>query len=235
MSYNEMAKERLYVKRINQSLIRESAFTELRKMILSQEIKPGEKLNEKEVAEQLGVSRTPVREAFHKLELEGLVEIFPRRYCLVKGVTHSCIREIHLIRSQLEPMAAYHAVDHLTDESLEELTMLIHRTKELMDEGNAQRIMELNDRFHRTINEASNLPRIVSILSNMQDYIESFRYSFISRPELAQRSINEHEEILAALKERNKELVKMLVSKHLEGIAEYEDVILDDLKPIPYF
>jgi DNA-binding GntR family transcriptional regulator len=221
------------MKKISNTLIRENAFAELRRMILSQEIKPGEKLNEKEVAEQLGVSRTPVREAFHKLELEGLVEIFPRRYCLVKGVTHGCIREIHLIRSQLEPMAAYHAVDHLSDEDIDQLSSLIEKTKELMVEGNAQKIMELNDQFHRTINEASNLSRIVSILNNMQDYIVSFRYSFISRPELAQRSIDEHEEILFALRKRDKELVKKLVTQHLEGISEYEDVILEDLKPVP--
>ncbi|TQR12726.1 GntR family transcriptional regulator [Psychrobacillus soli] len=218
------------MKILDNPLIRESAFNQLRKMILSQEIKPGEKLNEKEVAEQLGVSRTPVREALHKLELEGLVEIFPRRYCLVKGVTHECIREIHLIRSQLEPIAASIAVNNLTNEDLERLDNLIKLSVEFASKGNVEKIMEANDEFHQIINRASNLSRIIAILENMHDYVEAFRYSFMSRTDLVKRSIEEHQEILAALQTRDKELVKKIVTKHLEGITEYEEVILEDMK-----
>lgn len=217
------------MKKINNPLIRESAFTELRKMILSKEIKAGAKLNEKELAEQFGVSRTPVREALHKLELEGLVEIFPRRYCLVKGVTHECIREIHLIRLQLEPIAAYHAVDNLSDIDIKTLENLVNQSKVFAERKDIPGIMSMNDEFHRIINEASQLSRIISILDNMHDYVESFRYSFMSRSDLAQRSLEEHSEILEALKNRDKELTKILVIKHLQGITEYEEVILEDM------
>jgi DNA-binding GntR family transcriptional regulator len=220
------------LKPIENPLIRESAFIQLRKLILTQEIKPGEKLNEKEIADRLGVSRTPVREALHKLELEGLIEIFPRRYCLVKGVTHECIREIHLIRSNLEPIAAYNAVDNLSNEDLEHLALLVKKSSVFASKGNIQEIMNVNDEFHQIINKASNLPRIILILDNMHDYVESFRYSFMSRPDLAQRSIEEHHDILAALQTRDKDLVKRLVTKHLEGITEYEEVILEDMKQL---
>lgn len=227
MSYN-FKKGDVVMITIKNPLIRESAFIQLRKLILSQEIKQGEKLNEKDLAEKLGVSRTPVREALHKLELEGLVEIFPRRYCLVKGVTHECIREIHLIRSQLEPIAASNAVGNLTNGDLDRLDLLIKRS--VAAKGNVEKIIEANNEFHQIINKASNLPRIIAILENMHDYVESFRYSFMSRPDLVKRSIEEHQEILFALHNRDQDMVKSLVTKHLEGITEYEEVILEDMK-----
>lgn len=231
MSYNKIHERSEYgIKKISSTLIREDVFNQLRQKILSQEFKPGEKLTEKDLASQLGISRTPVREALHKLELEGLVEIYPRRFCLVKGVTLECIHEIHLIRSQLEPVAAYYAVDNLTDDDLDDLFILLQKASSFATSNNIDELVKTNNEFHRKINEASNLPRIIAILENMNDYIEFFRYSFMSRPELAKRTIKEHERILSALQARDKEAVKKLVSTHLEGITEYEEVVLENMK-----
>lgn len=218
------------MRKLNTLLIRESAFNELRRMILSHELKAGEKLREKELAEQLGVSRTPIREALHKLELEGLVEIYPRRYCLVKGVTHESIHEIHLIRCQLEPLAAFHATTLLTEEEIGRLEDLIKQSEEYVKTLHIKGMMSTNDEFHETINRASNLPRIISILENQHDYVESFRHSFMSREELAIRSLEEHRGILTAIKERQPDLVRELVRQHLEGIFDYEDVVLEDME-----
>lgn len=215
--------------KVESELIRESVFTQLRKRILSQEIKAGEKLNEKDLAEKLGVSRTPVREALHKLELENLVEIFPRRYCLVKGISFESIHEIHLIRSQLEPIAAYYAIDNLTEKDLEYLENLLEQSTFFAEKNNTEKLMSINGEFHQLIYRASHLPRIVNILENMHDYFESFRSSFMSRPDLVQRSLEEHHEILIALKEKDREKVKDSYQKHLEGVLDYEGVILEDL------
>lgn len=230
MSYDVNERSGNQIEKITNTLIRESVFTQLRKKILSQEFKPGEKLNEKDLADQLGISRTPVREALHKLELEGLVEIFPRRFCLVKGVTFECIHEIHLIRSRLEPIAAYFAVDNLTDADLIELSQILVKSSYFANNNDIDNLVKTNNEFHKKINEASNMPRIVTIIENMNDYIEFFRYSFMLRPELVKRSIEEHESILKALQNRDKEEVKELFTKHLEGISEYEEVVLEDMK-----
>ncbi|WP_221568369.1 GntR family transcriptional regulator [Alkalihalobacillus sp. TS-13] len=210
--------------------IRESVFRQVRKDILNHSLKPGDKIIEADLADQLGVSRTPVREALHRLEQEGLVEIHPRKFCLVKGVTSDCIKEIHLIRSQLEPLAARYAVDHLTDDELHYLKMLIRQSEKYAETLDVESLMRVNDEFHQTIIKASKFTRIIKILENMHDYVVSFRYSFMSRKGLVNRSIKEHHEIYEALANRDKEAVQKAVSNHLKGISEYEEVVLEDLE-----
>jgi len=209
--------------------IRDTVFKQLRKSILNQEFKPGDKLVELDLANQLGVSRTPVREALHKLELEGLVEIHPRKYCLVKGITYECIFEINLIRSHLEPVAARHAVDYLNENDLCHLEVLLEQSVKYHELRNVDKLMQVHDEFHQTIIKASRLERIIKILENMHDYVVSFRYCFLSRTDLAERSIIEHKAILPALKQRDKEAVQYLYKKHLEGIFEYEKVVMEDI------
>ncbi len=213
--------------------IRETVFLNLRKMILDGTFQPGEKLNEKVVASELGVSRTPIREAMYKLEQEGLVKIVPRKYTEVIGITDESISEIHRIRAALEPIAAYEAVNNLTQEEINELERLWFLSKEYFQSNDINNLMKTNDQFHSIISEASRLPKVVNILRNMHDYVEVFRYSFMSRPELAERSINEHKKILDAIRVRSSNLVKKLVIEHLEGIFEYEKVILEDMKRKP--
>lgn len=215
---------------INIMSVRESVFISLRRMILDGTFQPSERLNEKILADRLGVSRTPIREAMYKLEQEGLVRIVPRKYTEVIGITDESITEIHMIRSALEPIAAYEAVDNLTQGEIEELSKLWSKSLEYFKVQDIENLMNTNDQFHSLISEASKLPKIINILSNMHDYVEIFRYSFMSRSDLAERSINEHKKILDAIRSRNKKLVKQLVSEHLEGIFEYEKVVLEDMR-----
>lgn len=218
------------MKIINTMPIRETVFINIRRMILEGKFYSGEKLNEKVLADMMGVSRTPIREAMYKLEQEGLVRIVPRRYTEVIGITDESISEIHKIRSALEPIAAYEAVNNLSQEEIDNLSVIWSRSLEYFKENDVENLMKTNDQFHLIINEASNLPKIVNILSNMHDYVEVFRHSFMSRKELAERSVNEHKKILDAIRSRNRRLVKQLVVEHLEGIFEYEKVVLEDMK-----
>lgn len=216
--------------KINSLSIRESVFTLLRQDILYQRRKPGEKLIEAKLAEDLGVSRTPIREALHKLELEGLVDILPRKHTVVKGVTLESIKEIHLIRSQLEPMAARYAVDQLSQEELTFLESLVDKSVTLAEAHDVEGLVQVNDQFHQGIIKASKLDRTIKILENMHDFVVSFRYSFMSRDDLVQRSIEEHRAILEALKQRDKDKVEELAYVHLKGISEYEVVVHEDIQ-----
>ncbi|MCE7792910.1 GntR family transcriptional regulator [Salipaludibacillus sp. CUR1] len=218
------------MKKVETLSIRETVFKQLRAMILNNELNPGDKLSEAELAEQLGVSRTPVREALHKLELEDLIVIKPRKYCLVKGITSESINEINLIRSQLEPVAARCSVDYLTDEDLKYIGELLDEAINHFESNDVDSLSKAHDEFHSLIIKASNLKRTIKILENLHDYIYSFRYSFMARPDLVQRSIYEHHDIYEALKERDKDKVERLFRNHLEGVLEYENVVLEDMK-----
>lgn len=214
--------------KINNLPIREQIFKKVRMMILNYELKPGDKLIEGQLAEQLGVSRTPVREALHRLEEEGLIEIFPRRYCLVKGITIDSIHEINLIRANLEPLTAVIAVEKLTDEDLTKLDNILSQSKRALSEKDIENLILLNDEFHNLIIQSANLPRITKLLENLQDYYMFFRRSYMKKDELAERTMKEHFEILTALKSRDKDLVEKAYKHHVGGIFEYEYVAVSD-------
>lgn len=214
--------------KINNLPIREQIFKKVRMMILNYELKPGDKLIEGQLAEQLGVSRTPVREALHRLEEEGLIEIFPRRYCLVKGITIDSIHEINLIRANLEPLTAVIAVEKLTDEDLTKLDNILSQSKRALSEKDIENLILLNDEFHNLIIQSANLPRITKLLENLQDYYMFFRRSYMKKDELAERTMKEHFEILKALKSRDKDLVEKAYKHHVGGIFEYEYVAVSD-------
>lgn len=218
------------MKKINPPLIRETVFREIRMKILFGEFKPGDKIIEMELAEQLGVSRTPVREALHKLELEQLVRIIPRKHCLVIGLTDENIKEIHMIRSVLEPLAASAAVKNITGAQLDHLDNLLTSCEHYLALNHTEKLIAINNEFHNTIIMASNLTRVIDILENLHDYVERFRITFMSDKALAERSLHEHQAILSALKKRDATLVYKVVENHLKGIFEYEDIILETMK-----
>lgn len=232
MSYNENefregGYEEVMVEAIKPQSIREMVFKTIRKEILLGRKKPGEKLIEAELAKSLGVSRTPVREALHKLEQEGLVEVFPRKHCLVIGITDKGIEEINLIRASLEPAAAKKAVNHLTDRQLKEMEELLNQSEAFFRKNDIKNLLQVHDKFHQMIISASRLPRVIQILENMHDYIVRFRISFLSHPELVSRSLREHRMILKAIKERDEDKVEMIFKEHLFGISEYANVALE--------
>ncbi|WP_462420598.1 GntR family transcriptional regulator [Salinicoccus sp. Marseille-QA3877] len=212
------------VQDINNMPIREQVFKKLRQMILSYELKPGDKIIEGKLAQTLEVSRTPVREALHRLEEEGLIEIFPRRHCLVKGITIDSIHEINLIRAKLEPEAAVIATDKLSRKDLKFLESVLLRSRVAFNKNDIKTMIELNDEYHNVIINSAELPRIEKMLENLQDYFMAFRYAFMGKRELAERTLKEHEDILEALKSRDKDVVKEIYEKHVYGILDYEYV-----------
>ncbi|WP_078379791.1 GntR family transcriptional regulator [Sutcliffiella halmapala] len=208
--------------------IASEVFDQLRVKIISGELKNGERLVEMELAKYLGISRTPVREAIQRLEQEGLVEILPRKHCLVKGITFESINEIILIRSLLEPTAARVAATKITDEQLLKLKSYLEMSEMYFQHGRVDELIKVHDLFHAEIIKTSGLNRLVSILENLHDYIVHFRLSFLSRPHLVERSIKEHFEIYEALCSRDPDRVEKVFIKHLSGIKDYAKVVIED-------
>lgn len=213
---------------INNKPIREQVFIKIRFMILNYELKPGDKIYESEISRELGVSRTPVREAFHRLEEEGLLTIYPRRYCLVNGITIDSIHEINLIRANLEPLTAKIAAEKLTEEELNNLEDILDMSKKAYDNDDIETMVNLNDDFHNIIIHSAKLPRITKLLENLQDYYMIFRYSYMRKKNLALRTLEEHSDIIEALKTRDKEYVEEVYKRHVNGILEYEYVAVNE-------
>ncbi|MFD4819638.1 GntR family transcriptional regulator [Peribacillus butanolivorans] len=203
-------------------------FDQLKLKIINGELKNGERLVEMNLAKEMGVSRTPVREAVQRLEQEGLVEILPRKHCVVKGITFEAINEIVLIRSLLEPTAARVAASKITDEQLLKLKSYLEQSEMYFQQGRIEDLMKVHDLFHAEIIKASGLNRLINMLENLHDYIVHFRYSFLRRPHLVERSIKEHSEIYEALCSRDEDRVEKVFIKHLSGITDYEKVVLED-------
>ena len=136
--------------------LRGRVFNKIREDILSGKYKENDELKEIAIGEELGVSRTPVREAFRQLELEGLIQIVPNKGAYVPGITIEDVKDIYMIRSKLEGLCAAWACEHITDEQLEEMEENIYLAKFHAERGHFEQMAELDSRFHEILYESCN-------------------------------------------------------------------------------
>lgn len=190
----------------------EAVVARLRDAILRNELAPGTRLRQNDVARRFGVSTTPVREAFAQLQAEGLVRIDPHRGAVVFHPTTEDLAECYLIREELESLAVLRAVPKLTPDLLDELQGLITQMRKLRrhDEW-----VELNDRFHLTLYEASGLPRLCSMIRNLRDASAAYIYMFVVRQPPSARTDDEHQEIIDAAREQDADRAEQAVRTHL--------------------
>jgi len=194
-------------------------FHTIRENILSGEYQPNEELKEKSIGEELGVSRTPVREALRQLELEGLVSIIPNKGAYVVGITRKDMQDIYEIRGRLEGLCANWAASNITKEQLDELDEIVFLAEFHAKKGNAEQLVELDDKFHETLYKASNSKELGRVLSDFHHYLQRVRKVSLRDVERAKQSNKEHMMIVEALKERNCELAEKLASEHIFSTA----------------
>lgn len=197
--------------------LREVVFDTLREAIISGVLRPGERLMETPLAEELGVSRTPIREAIRKLELEGFVVMFPRKGAYVAGISLKGIADVFEVRAALEALAVGLAAERITDEELEGLERVIVRKKESIDEGDVSRFIESDMKFHDTLYRASRNQRLMQILSNLQDEIHRFRSVSLAYPGRMQVAMEEHRKIIEAVADRDIARAQDLAWEHIEN------------------
>ncbi|MCQ2505987.1 MAG: GntR family transcriptional regulator [Lachnospiraceae bacterium] len=188
---------------------------DMREDMLYGKYKENEELKENAIGTELGVSRTPVREALRQLELEGLVKIIPNKGAYVTGISQKDIQDIYAIRSYLEGLAAKWACDNITDEHLdemEEITYLaeFHIKKEMWD-----KIVELDNRFHELIYQASGSKILEHELTAFHHYVERVRRISLAKAERAHNANEEHKRILGAIKAHDKVLAEKLAHDHI--------------------
>jgi len=205
------------IKLDNYKPLREIVFEHLREAILSGRLKPGERLMEVQLAEEMGVSRTPVREAIRKLELEGLAIMIARRGAYVSDLSIKDIAETFEIRTALESLAAGLAAERISPEGLEQLERILVQIGECMEDENADRLAELDERFHAILYAASRNQRLSQIVSNLREQINRFRKTSLSTPGRFRAVFQEHKRITEAISEGNSALAQALAKEHMEN------------------
>lgn len=201
--------------------LRGKVFAKLREDILSGVYKENEELREITIGEELGVSRTPVREALRQLELEGLVKIIPNKGAYVTGITPKDVRDIYKIRSMLEGLCARWATEHITEEQtieLEEIILLSEFHQKKATGERAEQVSVLDGRFHEVLYEASNSRILNHVLSDFHKYVKGARILSIGSMDRAEKSIDEHRQILEAIKKKDKDLAEELANQHIMNV-----------------
>ena len=200
--------------------LRGKVFESIREDILSGRYEQNTELKEAAIGAELGVSRTPVREALRQLELEGLVTIIPNRGAYVNMITAKDVQDIYVIRSMLEGLCVRWATEHITQEQLEELDEIILLSEYHMDKGHSDQLTELDGRFHQILYEASQSRILDHVLSDFHKYVQLARRTSVKTEERAIKSIGEHNEILNAIKAKDAEKAGNLATIHIMHVME---------------
>jgi DNA-binding GntR family transcriptional regulator len=206
---------------INEYLpLRDVVFHTLRQAILRGELEPGERLMEIHLAERLGVSRTPIREAIRKLELEGLVVMIPRRGAVVASITEKDLQDVLEVRRTLEVLAAEVACDRITPELLEELEKAEKDFQALKDTEDVTELAAADVHFHEVIYSATDNPRLISILNNLREQMYRYRLEYLKDHESHERLNRDHQEIYTAIKNGDKSTVRAIIIEHIDNQRE---------------
>ena len=195
--------------------LREVVFLTLRQAIITGEFSPGERLMEVSLARQLGVSRTPVREAIRKLELEGLVIMIPRKGAQVAHITEKSLRDVVEVRMVLEEYAVALACERISPQGCEELARLHREFTDAVDRGEILDIAEKDEHFHDVIFQATQNDRLISIINNLREQFYRYRLEYVK--DIRQRStlVTEHMALLNAIREGNQQEAKAIMRTHL--------------------
>ena len=207
--------------------LRGRVFHKLREDILSGKYEDYEELKEVAIGEEMGVSRTPVREAFRQLELEGLIQIVPNKGAYVTGITVKDVKDIYMIRSKLEGLCAYWATFHITEEQMEELEENIYLSKFHAKKGHSEQIAELDNRFHEVLYEACNSKMLEHQLRDFHDYVLRVRKKTLSQFKRSTESTMEHELIFEAIKNKQPQEAERLANQHI--VNAYKNMVQSGL------
>ena len=209
--------------------LRDVVFNTLRKAILRGELKPGERLMEIQLANKLGVSRTPIREAIRKLELEGLVLMIPRKGAEVAQITEKNMQDVLEVRKALEELSVQLACERITPEQVEEMKMAAEDFRKVLKSGDVTKIAEADVKFHDIIFAATNNQRLITLLNNLREQMYRFRVEYLKQKECYPQLLEEHDKLIALISGGEAEEACELMGCHIDNQAStVSDVIRRD-------
>lgn len=197
--------------------LRDVVFNTLRQAILTGELKPGERLMEIHLADRLGVSRTPIREAIRKLELEGLVVMIPRKGAQVAKITEKNLKDVLEVRRALDTLAVRLACKRMDDTYKKQLREACDEFAKVVKCSNTKDITEADVRFHDIINQSTGNDRLIQLVNNLAEQMYRYRLEYIKDAAYHNRLIDEHEEIYNAILERDGERAAKAVVVHIDN------------------
>jgi len=233
--FNVMEKQETHSKRLDpfpiRSLKRENlsnqVFEQIKEMIVRGTIPAGKRMIESEIAESMGISRTPVREAVHKLEAEGLLNPLPKGGYVVRGLDISDIEETFEIRSILESFASYLAAHRHSNKEIVPLEEKMEEFQRYLDKHDLKELARINTEFHELLYTLSRSPRLVKMIHNLRDEIYFLRKIILRSVDMARLSNKDHREIIKAIKKREAKKVERLVRDH---ILRGKEFVINEIK-----
>jgi len=205
---------RLIIK--NTKSIRQKIYDHLREQLLSGEIPPYQHLIETKIAKEIGTSRTPVREALHNLELEGLIESIPRVGYVVKPINEAEVEEICEIREAIEQVATRWAMEKAPQRLIEELRKNILISEEKAAHGDPKKFIKIDAQYHEIITKLSGSKRLQELAQTLRRHMLRYRIQSIYLMDNVLRAIDGHKGILEAIEKGDLEEVNRAVERHLE-------------------
>lgn len=212
--------------------LREEVYESLKKSILHGKLKTGQRLIEEQLAHQIGISRTPVREAFYKLEKDDLVTRLPKGGFAVREFTRADVEEIFGIRSALESYASYLATNHMSLEKIASLEKKLDELEKALEAGDTNKVVQLNTEFHNLLYKSCKSKKLADMINNYSDYFYRYRAAYPNTEDL-KYTVQDHRLMLEAMKKKNPRLVEKLVRTHLDKTKELVLKTIDEGKMTP--
>lgn len=209
--------------------LRDVVFNTLRQAILTGELKPGERLMEIHLANRLGVSRTPIREAIRKLELEGLVTMIPRRGAEVSQITEKSMNDVLEVRRALDTLCVELACDRITDEGVENLHKACGGFEQAVKTKDIRKIAQADVALHDIIVQATGNQRLIQLVNNLSEQMYRYRFEYIKDFTQHERLIEEHRAIYESIRNKDKEAASAASRVHIDNqeIAIIRQIRLD--------
>lgn len=200
--------------------LREVIFNTLREAIIVGELKPGERLMEVQLAEKMGVSRTPVREAIRKLELEGLVNMVPRKGAHVADLSVKDIMDVLEVRATLDGLATSLAAARVTDDELKSLKQVQSQFEKYVFKDNLQGSIKKDVEFHEIIYRSSRNDKLIQIANNLREQVQRFRVIYLKDYSSGREIIKEHMDIIEAIEEKDPDKAREVAIRHIKNQEE---------------
>ena len=209
--------ERLQVKPDEFLPLRDVVFNTLLQAILTGELKPGERLMEIHLANMLGVSRTPIREAIRKLELEGLVTMIPRRGAEVAQITEKSMSDVLEVRRAMDALCAQLACERITEEDLERLKEACGKFEQATGTKDVKKIAQADVELHDIILQATGNSRLIQLVNNLSEQMYRYRFEYIKDISQHERLVEEHRMIYESLVSRDRERAAEAARTHIDN------------------
>jgi len=222
---NKLPLRKTYQK--NTISVREKAYEFLKSSVLSGHFNPGERLTEEHLAKKLGVSRTPVREALHKLESEGLIKALETRGFIVSRDSKDEVEELFELRAILEGYALRIISERISKEDLERLNGFIERAENALKRERIEEVFKWNTKFHDTLHGiVVEKKRLHRLLVNIRKYVLRYRRDTLQYPDGGKRTVDGHRKILLALRLKDPDLCERMMREHIQEAKVYAEQFL---------